>query len=96
MLIPVIAAMLIVCGIADVVTTLKGLKLGADEANPVAATVFKWLGPVRGMLALKILCTAIIVGVVEVSGWWWLGAIFLLGYIYVLWNNVKVIRESAR
>lgn len=94
MILNIIIALLIVLGIADVVTTLKGLKAGDEEANPLAAWVFKLLGPVPGMLALKILCTAIIIGVVEVSRWWWLGAIFVVGYIYVLWNNVRVLRED--
>lgn len=90
----ILIALLILCGIADCVTTYIGLRQGDTEANPVASSVFKLLGPVVGMLILKCLCTAIICGVLVIRPHWWpLGALFLAGYAYVLFNNVKVIRS---
>lgn len=88
-------ALLILCAITDCVTTYIGLKRGDTEANPVAAGLFKLIGPVTGMLALKIGCTAAIIFVLhERPSWWPLGVLFLAGYAVVLWNNVRVLREG--
>lgn len=93
----VLITLLIVLGVADCVTTWIGLKLGASEANPVAAPVLKALGPVAGMLALKLACTGILVAVLLARpGWWWLGAAFVAGYALVLANNVRVIARQRR
>jgi hypothetical protein len=92
-----IIALLVVCGGVDWVTTLKGLRGGATEANPAASAVFRLFGTARGVLLLKVACTGIICGVLLLRPQWWpLGIAFLAGYAFVVTNNLRVLAAQRR
>jgi hypothetical protein len=87
-----IAFLLILLGIADIATTIIALRQpGTYEANPVAARLMKLIGPIPAMVALKAICTAVIV--IVALRWPLVGWLFIAGYGYVLWNNISVIRS---
>lgn len=88
-----ILAALVVLGIVDCVTTYIALKGGDEEAAPAAAFMFKLMGPVLGMIVLKVFASALLFFIILESGWWWVGVLFILGYIYVIANNVRAIRS---
>jgi hypothetical protein len=88
----VILALLILLGLADIATTIIALRQpGTYEANPVAARLMKLIGPIPAMVALKAICTAVIV--IVALHWPLVGWLFIAGYGYVLWNNISVIRS---
>lgn len=49
-----------VAGLLDVLLTLHGLRLGFVEANPVAAATLDAVGPVPGLVGLKLLALAVV------------------------------------
>ena len=89
----ILLLILIALNIADIVTTVIGLKRGATEGNPVAR---KLLGPVPAlpaMIGLKLALLAVLtLLLVYYPSWWPVGAAFCLYSAYVVWNNVRVIR----
>ncbi len=44
----------------DALLTLHGLRLGLVEANPVADAVFRLVGPVPGLVGLKLLAVGVV------------------------------------
>ncbi len=82
---------LLQCG--DVYTTLWCLTHGGSEANPVMAYIFKKITPLGGLLLAKSVA-AVALGIGTFSGVFPLMyyPVVLLGYAYVVYNNVKVMK----
>jgi hypothetical protein len=93
----IVLAIFVLIQVADVITTLRGLKLGADEASPIGGPLFKKIGFWPTTLILKgafiALATALTFYVRK--GWMAVACLVLVG-AYVLWNNLKVIREQKK
>lgn len=82
---------MVLAQLADVVTTLRGLKPGFREGNPVIAWAMARLGP-HGWIAFK----AAVAGVATLYFWWvglwWpiLGIAAITGA--VAWRNHRITR----
>lgn len=86
--------LLIVLSIADIVTTVIGVKLGASEGNPVARYFLGLKFSIPRMILLKAaLCAILGLLLVYYPSWWPLIALNCAFSVYVVWNNVQVIRE---
>ena len=77
--------------VADGYTTVRGLKLGAREGNPILAWLFERFEPVLVLLVIK---TASIIAVAVVNSD--ILTAFVCGvYVPVVINNVRVLRKKA-
>ena len=77
--------------VADGYTTVRGLKLGAREGNPILAWLFERFEPVLVLLVVK---TASIIAVAVVNSD--ILTAFVCGvYVPVVINNVRVLRKKA-
>ena len=83
----------IIIQVADVYTTYRGLKLGADEASPLGAPLFKLIGfwPTTLLLKGAFIALATAADIVVPGGWMIVAMLIAVG-VYVLWNNFKVVR----
>ena len=77
--------------VADGYTTVRGLKLGAREGNPILAWLFERFEPVLVLLVVK---TASIIAVAVVNCD--ILTAFVCGvYVPVVLNNIRVLRKKA-
>lgn len=77
--------------VADGYTTVRGLKLGAREGNPLLAWLFERFEPVLVLLVVK---TASIIAVAVVNCD--ILTAFVCGvYVPVVLNNIRVLRKKA-
>ena len=74
--------------VADVWTTHKALKMGKREANPFLARLFEYFNPVKVMVAVK----AVAVVALWYVAFWPLTAVLCVLYVWVVGNNLQVIR----
>ena len=77
----------------DIYTTLRAIKLGAVESNPVIKRLMDAIGVKEALLLVKI--AALIPLWVfrdQVPLWAWIGLIVL--YVAVIWNNLRVIEKQ--
>ena len=75
----------------DIWTTLKALKLGGREVNPVLAKAFNYADPLAVMVAVKL---------AGVWALWYVDLYVLTGimcavYLWVVDNNLRVIKKRA-
>lgn len=81
--------LLVALNLADVVSTMKVLKAGGKELNPVMRFFMTKLGNLPGLLAPKaVILTAAYWAFVPSNMWAVLGALCLL-YVFVVAHNVK-------
>jgi hypothetical protein len=87
---------LVALQLADGYTTIEGLRSGAArEANPLLARLIGRVGRDRAVVGVKLLAIAgLWYGRSEVP-LWMMGALTAL-YVYVIANNVRVIRGAAK
>lgn len=78
----------VVLQVADVWTTDRALKMGKREANPFLARLFEYFNPVKVMVAVK---TVAVVALWYVA-FWPLTAVLCVLYVWVVGNNLQVIR----
>ena len=76
----------------DIATTLKALKLGGREVNPVLAKLFEKFDPLATMVAVKL---------AGVWALWWLDNYFITGllcavYLYVVDRNLAVVKKLQK
>jgi hypothetical protein len=77
--------------VADGYTTVRGLKLGAREGNPILAWLFERFEPVLVLLVVK---AASIIAVAVVNSD--ILTAFVCGvYVPVVLNNIRVLRKKA-
>jgi hypothetical protein len=74
--------------VLDIWTTLKALKMGKWEMNPILAKLFEKYDPFATMVAFK---------VAAIFSLWWadliiVSALCCVVYFYVIANNLRVIR----
>ena len=74
--------------VADVWTTDKALKMGKREANPFLAYLFTRFPPVPTMVVVK----AVAVVALWYAAFWPLTAVLCVLYVWVVGNNLQVIR----
>lgn len=72
----------------DIWTTLRALKMGKREMNPILAKLFEKYDPFATMVVFK---------VAAIFALWWtdldiLSALCCVVYFYVIANNLRVIR----
>ena len=72
----------------DIATTLKALKLGGREVNPILAKAFNYADPLAVMVVIKL---------AGVWALWYVDLYVLTGvmcavYLYVIDSNLRVIR----
>jgi hypothetical protein len=80
---------------ADVATTVLALRAGAVEANPVMRALQMRLGTLTGTLAMKALFIAVTLGAhFTVGVHLWALACLIALYVYVVVNNLVVIRRA--
>jgi len=77
--------------VLDIWTTLKALKLGGREVNPVLAKLFEKFDPLATMVAVKL---------AGVWALWYVDLYVLTGimcavYLWVVDNNLRVIKKRA-
>ena len=88
---PMLLFIFILLQIADVVTTVKGLKAGAKEANPLLAWAFEWTAPLYVLIAAKAV-VIVAVGLLDVA----IVTAFGCGvYVPVIANNIRVLRKKG-
>lgn len=88
---PMLLFIFILLQIADVVLTLKGLKQGAKEANPLLAWAFQWAAPVWVLIAAKVVAI-VAVGLVDTDTI----TAFACGlYVPVVANNIRVVYKKG-
>ncbi len=73
----------------DIWTTLKALKLGGREVNPILAKAFNYADPLAVMVVVKL---------AGVWALWWLDMYVLTGimcavYLYVVDRNLAVVKK---
>jgi hypothetical protein len=78
----------VVLQVLDIWTTLKALKMGHREMNPILAKLFEKYDPLATMVAFK---------VAAIFSLWWadlviVSALCCVVYFYVIANNLRVIR----
>jgi hypothetical protein len=77
------------CG--DFYTTYTVIKTGkGHEANPIIATLIQKLNLLFGLLFFKV--GAIIIGILLTPYWYALAILDIL-YVWVIYNNIKVLRK---
>ena len=77
--------------VADGYTTVRGLKLGAKEGNPLLAWLFERFEPIVVLVVVK-LAAIIAVGAVNHD----VLTAFVCGvYVPVVLNNIRVLRKKA-
>lgn len=83
-------ALMAVAQVADIVTTMRGLKRGAVEANGAIAWLMKKLG--KGWIVAKMVPVAGLVYISWRADAWW--AVILVAALtgYVAWRNHRVQR----
>jgi hypothetical protein len=84
----VFLAVFVLLQIADVWTTHKALQMGKREANPFLARLFEYFNPVKVMVAVK----AVAVVALWYVAFWPLTAVLCVLYVWVVGNNLQVIR----
>lgn len=57
---PFALGLLALANVGDVITTIKGINLGADEVNPVANAIFGLVGVTTGVILIKLLLMIIV------------------------------------
>ena len=76
--------------VLDIWTTITALKMGCREANPILAKLFEKADPLAVLVPVKLLSVWTL--------WWadiyWLTAIFCAVYLYVVDNNLNVIKKA--
>ncbi len=78
----------VVLQVLDIWTTLKALKMGHREMNPILAKLFEKYDPFATIVVFK---------VAAIFALWWadldiLSALCCVVYFYVIANNLRVIR----
>ena len=87
-------ALFIALQVADIITTLLILRDGGRELNPVVKWFIDRLGPVAGLLVIKLLACAILSyavysGAVNV----WIVYALCAVYVYVVGRNLSLVLE---
>lgn len=82
---------LVALNIADAYTTLRILKLGGRERNPVMAWAFRHLGPLPALLAFKAAVLALVWFNLPIFPLWAMAGMNAF-YVYVVHNNLRVLR----
>lgn len=76
----------------DVWTTVKALKMGCREANPVLAKLFEKAKPIVVLVPVKLLAMWAV--------WWadtyWLTVLSCAVYLYVVGQNLNVIKKAKK
>jgi hypothetical protein len=80
----------VVLQVLDIWTTLKALKMGCREMNPVLAKAFTYAEPLVVLIVIKL---------AGVWALWWADMYFLTGlmcaaYLWVVNNNLDVIQRN--
>ena len=78
--------------VLDIWTTLKALKLGGREVNPVLSKAFNYADPLAVMVVIKL---------AGVWALWWLDMYVLTGimcavYLYVVDQNLAVVKKLQK
>ncbi|MHB1007414.1 MAG: DUF5658 family protein [Chloroflexota bacterium] len=89
----------LVLQLGDILTTLVGLRVGAAELNPFAASIFGWMGPGIGIVSMKMIGAAVIVAAVTRATicqpsqrlHWGLLRAANVGYAFVVAQNANVV-----
>ncbi len=76
--------------VLDIWTTLKALKMGAREVNPILAKAFEYAEPLFVMVTIKLL---------GIWALWYADMYVITGlacavYLWVIDNNLRVIRKG--
>lgn len=88
------ALLLITLNVADWITTKRFLELGFKEKNPILRKVIARWG-MTGVAVVKIITIGLITGIVFIWPFMWpLAAVFCPVYAYVVYNNIKLIKEK--
>jgi uncharacterized protein YacL len=90
-----LAIILIALNIADAVTTYMALKriANAVEANPIMGFLIGKLGLIGALIAKMIVVFGVTYAAYD-YGQPWLFAVLCAMYIFIVYNNVKIIRSN--
>ena len=81
---------------ADLATTLVVLQRGGKELNPVARWFIVKLGPLFGLSLLKLAAIAVMVWAAPTPGVDYVFAALCGAYVFVVANNVRVLRRLTQ
>lgn len=104
----VLLALIALLQALDIATTAKALKMGFDEANPLARLLFGWLPMLPAAIAAKLLFTAPIalvcwampdvlvrqIGPVDIRIWH-VGALYAASLVWIVRHNASIIRRAG-
>jgi hypothetical protein len=83
--------LLVILQLADVATTHYALRTGkAKESNAIMA----WLMARLGVLTALVIAKIPFLAVAWFAGWW-ATALLCVYYVWVAWNNFRVIKSAA-
>lgn len=87
-------SLMISAAIADYMTTMKALKLGGREGNPIAAWMFRRFGAKRGGMAMMLILIPMMCMFVHAP----VAQQLALGFVYwmIPMNNLRVIRRLQK
>lgn len=88
----IFAIILMLAVIADIVTTERGLKAGASEANPVARELMSRFG--RLWYVPKLITAGVVLYAPEGAPWWAIAAVAALLLVVVV-LNLRTIRAQT-
>lgn len=88
-------ALIAILQTVDVVTTVRGLRLGMEEANPLGRFLFEKFGTVPAAIIGKLLLTIpIVVFAIFYPDWWPIPALYAASLVWVVWHNLRSIRAG--
>lgn len=82
--------------LADAITTVLFIQKGGYERNPFIAWVMERIGVIPALMAVKIPLCAVLVWANKYPEVQWVFAGAIALYVWVVWNNIKVIRRLSR
>jgi uncharacterized membrane protein len=98
----ILMALFAALAVFDIVTTMKGLKMGGVEGSPIPAKLFKLFGPLPTMIALKLVGLAFLYYALftlapsegaNAFRWVAVAALFAAA-VYVAVSNLRFIRAN--
>ena len=84
--------LLAILQLADILTTMRFLRAGVPEANPVLRQLFEEVGPVRTLVFIKMVFLYLAYVTIGEPFWDWIMGGFCVVYSWVVVHNWRAVR----